>query len=440
MNILEHYINQFLINAQDKITGNCLIIKPDTFNLKYLSIRLPENIEVLSINKFRETKRKKMYKTIIAINLFNKVLNYDKALDEVFNLLDKNGYLMATLNSITDSKGNVWGFTLPSTKILFSRYFSKNKVEISTYGNALAGRYLIENREVLTSYQKAKLNITDIHFGLMVGFVGQKTSHAKKTKSKPINILVDEDKNSLTGHITSVLKRTSLIFDRPINTLRSIRGKINRILYPINKYLQSENHEPLTKNYGYSRGKPIDRYYIEKFLDQNKNSISGKCLEIVDNTYTLKFGGKHVTQADALDIFPSQRANIRGDLRNLVNIKGNSYDCLIITQTFFLIDDYLAAIKESHRILKPGGVLLSTLSTMSPSWNVSVNMWRFSVKSAAYVFGKFFGSSKVKVKVFGNKISSLGFWLGFSQEDIGIKKLRKIENDFPLIVGVIAKK
>ena len=39
---------------------------------------------------------------------------------------------------------------------------------------------------------------------------------------------------------------------------------------------------PLSRDWGWDRGTPIDRYYIARFLEANGKDISGRVLEIKD--------------------------------------------------------------------------------------------------------------------------------------------------------------
>ncbi len=48
--------------------------------------------------------------------------------------------------------------------------------------------------------------------------------------------------------------------------------------------------KPLTHSFGYDRGQPIDRYYIEKFLSQHTRDTSGHVVEVGDDRYTRQFG------------------------------------------------------------------------------------------------------------------------------------------------------
>jgi len=214
-----------------------------------------------------------------------------------------------------------------------------------------------------------------------------------------------------------------------------------RALKTRGRYLASFSTRPISTKYGFDRGRPVDRFYIESFLKQHAPDIKGVCLEIVDSTYTKKFGGEKVERSDVLDIIKRKTTTIHGDLRNARGlIADNTYDTIIITQTFNVIDDYQAAIKECHRILKPGGKLFVTLPTISPAWNLKINMWRFSVVGAKYVFGKYFDQSKITISDAGNQTSVECFWLGLSVEDMKITELEKYDPNYPLIITVVATK
>lgn len=60
--------------------------------------------------------------------------------------------------------------------------------------------------------------------------------------------------------------------------------------------------DPLTSDWGFSRGLPVDRPYIEAFLERHAADIRGRVLEVGDDSYTRRFGGERVTQRDVLDI------------------------------------------------------------------------------------------------------------------------------------------
>ena len=224
-----------------------------------------------------------------------------------------------------------------------------------------------------------------------------------------------------------------------------IFGPIVRFIIPSSSYLLLKKNKrtlkPISTKYGFDRGTPIDRYWIEDFLYKNRNHIQGHCLEITDDHYVSKFGG-NVTKVDVLDIDKNNKlANIYGDLRNLKDvIPNNTYDCTILTHVLGLIDEYENVIKETYRILKPGGVMLFTSSTFSPVYDEAVNYWRFTPASIGYIFGKYFKEKNIHIKSYGNVLAGQAFWVGMAQEDLTKRELEYNDSRFPCIVTARIKK
>lgn len=230
-----------------------------------------------------------------------------------------------------------------------------------------------------------------------------------------------------------------------ITLVRAIRGPVMRILKPRSRYFlftpPNRDLKPMSTSYGFDRGKPVDRYYIEQFMKDHEKDVRGVCLEVTDRDYTKKYGGIKVTRSDILDINTgNKQATIYGDLQKIPQIKDNTYDCFILTQTLMMIDDYEAAIRESKRILKPGGVLLATISTMSPVWNIEHHMWRFTGASGRYIFGKYFDKDKYDVKTYGNALAGQAFWVGMAVQDLSPNELAYNDPHFPITVAVRAVK
>ncbi len=176
-------------------------------------------------------------------------------------------------------------------------------------------------------------------------------------------------------------------------------------------------------------------------MEKNAYVIKGACLEITDTAYIQKYGKEKVSKADALDINTNNKvANIYGDLRDIKQIADETYDCLIITQTFVMIDDYPAAIKECHRILKKGGYILVTMPCLGPVWNIDHHHWRWTRASGEYIFNKYFPHDELEVKTYGNALAGQCFWVGMALEEMNKKELDYNDQYFPVIVSIKARK
>ena len=101
---------------------------------------------------------------------------------------------------------------------------------------------------------------------------------------------------------------------------------------------------PISLDFGFDRGTPIDRYYIERFLAENAADIRGRALEVGDAAYCQRFG-TGVTHQDVLHVSASNpHATIIGDLASPGVLPENAFDCMVLTQTLHLIYDMRAAV------------------------------------------------------------------------------------------------
>jgi hypothetical protein len=109
----------------------------------------------------------------------------------------------------------------------------------------------------------------------------------------------------------------------------------------------------------------VDRYYIERFLDEERREIRGRVLEVLNREYTEQFGAG-VDRSDVLDLDPANpAATIVADLAAAESIPSETFDCFILTQTLQFIFDVGAAVDHAHRVLRPGGTLLCTVPAVS---------------------------------------------------------------------------
>jgi SAM-dependent methyltransferase len=225
-----------------------------------------------------------------------------------------------------------------------------------------------------------------------------------------------------------------------LNFLFAVRAILMRRLYSKNTYfLAAKSIKPLSRKFGFDRGTPIDRFWIESFLSTNKDLIRGDCLEVGDNRYTKKYGHS-IGVSDILDINPrNKKATVISDIRNLKNVKSKSYDTIILTHVLGMVDDYNSAISECRRVLKRRGCLLVTVCSFgSLASGKDMNFWRFTEASARYVFSKYF--SDIHITSYGNVLTGQAFWVGLSQEELTQEELTYNDPFYPCVIGIVAIK
>ena len=202
---------------------------------------------------------------------------------------------------------------------------------------------------------------------------------------------------------------------------------------------------PFDKNWGGGRGQIVDRYYIEKFLEENANDVRGHVLDFFDDIYARQFGGAKVSKIDVLHLTPDNpHATIIADLSDGAQIPSDTFDCVICTQVFLLIFDLHAAVETLYRILKPGGVVLVTSPGIQKisrgDMEMSGEYWRFTTLSLRRLFEEAFPRECVQVKPSGNVLAATAFLLGLAVEDLRRGDLEFQDPDFPVSIGLRAVK
>lgn len=202
---------------------------------------------------------------------------------------------------------------------------------------------------------------------------------------------------------------------------------------------------PISRNYGWERGTPVDRFYIDAFLAERAGVVKGRVLEIGDDEYTRRFGGDKVTTRDVLHAGPGNpQATIVADLADAPEVADASFDCVICTQTLLLIYDVKAAVQTLHRILAPGGTALVTVPGVSricrdeaDEWG---DYWRFTSDSAMRLFADEFGAANVTTTAYGNVLAATAMLHGLAAEEVGADRLRDRDRDFEVLIGVSARR
>ena len=202
---------------------------------------------------------------------------------------------------------------------------------------------------------------------------------------------------------------------------------------------------PISRSFGFERGQPVDRYYIEQFLGQHAADIHGRVLEVGDDHYTRHFGGDRVQRADVLDL-PREdgRATLVADLQDAAHIPGNVFDCIIFTQTLQYIFRLETAVASLHRLLRPGGVLLGTFPVISQICRFDMDRWgdywRFTSASIHRLLTAVFPEERLTVTAHGNVLTAVSFLHGLSAHELTAEELDFHDPDYQLLITARAVK
>jgi SAM-dependent methyltransferase len=236
----------------------------------------------------------------------------------------------------------------------------------------------------------------------------------------------------LRWHPRGVAKRAANSFRRRLGQW-SIPGRI--------RFGSLRRLSPVSHRFGFDRGLPIDRHYIEEFLNHFAASVKGHVLEIGDDFYSRRFGNGRVTRQDVIHVVPGMPgATIIADLTDAPQIPSEQFDCIILTQTLHFIYDLHSALSTVARILKPGGTLLVTLPGISQVCRDQVDLesdsWRFTRSSAHRLFQQHFPTADLHVQTYGNVLAATSFLYGLATSDLKPHELDHHDPDYPVTIGV----
>jgi SAM-dependent methyltransferase len=200
--------------------------------------------------------------------------------------------------------------------------------------------------------------------------------------------------------------------------------------------------EPFSRNWGEERGHPVDRVYIERFLEAHVADIRGDVLEIEGPLYTTRYGGDRVTSAHVLDLdADNPKATIIGDLGSPDTLAAESLDCVVLTQTLQFVGAAGQAIENVYRALKPGGVLLLTvpgISQLERQWD---DLWRWTPLGLRRFLDNVLPAEAERAfEEHGNVLTSIAFLFGLAAEDLSSGEYDVDDPMYPLVICARVRK
>jgi SAM-dependent methyltransferase len=210
--------------------------------------------------------------------------------------------------------------------------------------------------------------------------------------------------------------------------------------------------EPVSRSFGFDRGLPIDRHYIEDFLRRHGSwsgysagDIRGVVMEVGGDAYTRRFGRDAVQRVEVLHVSrDNPSATIVGDLASGRNVPEEEFDCIVCAQTLNVVYDVKTAVRTLRRALRPGGVLLLTVAGLCPAARPDRDLWgdywRFTSLSVRRLLEEEFRPEDVRVEAFGNLAAAIAFMRGLAAQDLSADQLAPADPDYELLIAARAQR
>jgi SAM-dependent methyltransferase len=219
---------------------------------------------------------------------------------------------------------------------------------------------------------------------------------------------------------------------------RATREILFKIYVALHRYLHHVEVLPYSRNFGFGRGAPVGRYYIERFLRENADRVRGRCLEFGAPAYRALF--PNAERYEVFSIIPGSEVNYLGDIHHPGDeVPRNAFDTVICTQVF----EHLAWPEKAARsilgLLRPGGVLLLTAPFINPVHYAPTDYRRFTPEGLQLILEG--AGFRIDAMDFGgNALVSTGGLLGMVVEDFSQAEMDLKDPIYPWNILVRARR
>lgn len=462
------YIEAFLAAHRGSIRGRVAEIGSDHYTRVFGGSSV-EHSDVIDIDErnhrrtitldltFTETAPSEAFDCIICTQTLFEIYDYASALNSLHKMLRPGGVLLVTLPGISQSvRGNMlggagsdyWRFTSRSAARVFCEVFGQENVEVETYGNVLSAVAFLHGL-VQEEVTREELEYHDTDYELIITVKATKPIKSDDARGTETAALAGLSSAATSG--SRSLSSIKYLVPAPARQWLNVRREeVERkmlVLDRVTDWSVLRRTHPYRPRLGERRGECVDRYYIDEFLAHNQDCIRGRVAEFQDSGYTHRYGGSRVTQADVIDIdVRNTQRTLTLDIVQTSLAPESAFDCIICTQTLFLIFDFKTAIRSIFKMLSTGGVILATVpgicQLLPPDMagGADGEWWHFTSNSARESFAEIFGRENVEVTTYGNVLTSVASLHGLVQEELTPAELAHNDPEYEFIIGVKAIK
>ena len=195
---------------------------------------------------------------------------------------------------------------------------------------------------------------------------------------------------------------------------------------------------PICQAFGLTRGTPVDRYYLSKFIEIVQPQIKGNILEIGGTPKDKDF--YEVNQGSSyriLNIEAGPGVDIVGDVHDVSIVEKESLDSIII---FNVLEHCYApwiAVENILTWLKPGGKCFAMVPSAIRVHATPQDYWRPLPDAFVYIFRNF---SQQQLYVYGNPITAIAGYQGIATEELTPEELDNFHPDYPVATCMVAQK
>jgi hypothetical protein len=195
---------------------------------------------------------------------------------------------------------------------------------------------------------------------------------------------------------------------------------------------------PLCPMFGYSRGTPIDRYYLNDFLAGIKDAVVGRTLEIGGRAGNrASYGFQRTTDYLTMDADPNAGAAITADAHNRLACPARSFDSIVIINVLEHCARPWEVVENMHDWLAPSGKVFCLVPTAQRVHSIPKDYWRMLPDALESLFHRY---RILQLTSYGNLQTSSASLLGIAAEELAPEALSHRDFRYPVVTCIVAQK
>jgi SAM-dependent methyltransferase len=195
---------------------------------------------------------------------------------------------------------------------------------------------------------------------------------------------------------------------------------------------------PISTGFGFERGTPIDRYYLNRFIEEVRSQVRGVVIEIggsLNNRTVYNF--VNAREYHAMDLIQRPDVDIVGNAEDPAAFPASSIDSVIAFNVLEHCREPWVVIDNALLWLKPGGALFCMVPNAQRIHKMPGDYWRPLPQAVSWMLRRF---STHQLRVYGNPIALVASFMGIASEEVPRRDLDFFNPDYPVATCAVAIK
>lgn len=194
---------------------------------------------------------------------------------------------------------------------------------------------------------------------------------------------------------------------------------------------------PACSMFGLTRGTPIDRYYLGRFVEEVRGEIRGVTYDLGGTRSNRERLGLAVAEYRAVDLRAGAGVDVVGDVHDRALLAAGSADSLLCFNVLEHLARPAIVAENLHAWLRPGGKAFAMVPGAQRIHRTPRDYWRLMPDGMELLFA---GFARRRLIVYGNLAAAIASLAGVAAEELGREELDARDEAYPVAICVVAEK